>query len=58
MTFGKSRARLLNESQNKVTFNDIAGIDEAKDELREVVEFLRNPNKFSAWAGASPRACS
>jgi len=55
MTFGKSRARLLNENQNKVTFNDIAGIDEAKEELQEVVEFLRNPKKFTRLGGRIPK---
>ena len=55
MTFGKSRAKLLNENQNKVTFNDIAGIDEAKEELQEVVEFLRNPKKFTRLGGRIPK---
>jgi cell division protease FtsH len=55
MTFGKSRARLLNENQNKITFNDIAGIDEAKEELQEVVEFLRNPKKFTRLGGRIPK---
>ena len=55
MTFGKSRAKLLNESQNKITFNDIAGIDEAKDELQEVVEFLKNPKKFTRLGGRIPK---
>ena len=55
MTFGKSRARLLNESTNKVTFNDIAGIDEAKDELQEIVEFLKNPKKFTRLGGRIPK---
>ncbi len=55
MTFGKSRARLLNESSNKVTFNDIAGIDEAKEELQEIVEFLKNPKKFTRLGGRIPK---
>ncbi|MFW5967498.1 MAG: ATP-dependent zinc metalloprotease FtsH, partial [Persicimonas sp.] len=55
MTFGKSRARLLNESGNKVTFNDIAGIEEAKEELQEVVEFLKNPKKFTRLGGRIPK---
>ena len=55
MTFGKSRAKLLNENQNKITFNDIAGIDEAKEELQEVVEFLRSPKKFTRLGGRIPK---
>ncbi len=55
MTFGKSRAKLLNESTNKVTFNDIAGIDEAKEELQEIVEFLKNPKKFTRLGGRIPK---
>ncbi len=55
MTFGKSRARLLNENNNKVTFNDIAGIDEAKEELQEIVEFLKNPKKFTRLGGRIPK---
>jgi cell division protease FtsH len=43
MSFGKSRAKLLNESNKKVTFADVVGVEEAKDELREVVDFLKNP---------------
>ena len=55
MTFGKSKARLLNENSNKVTFNDVAGIDEAKDELQEIVEFLKNPKKFTRLGGRIPK---
>lgn len=55
MTFGKSKAKLLNESANKVTFQDIAGIDEAKDELQEIVEFLKNPKKFTRLGGRIPK---
>jgi cell division protease FtsH len=55
MSFGKSKARLLNESNNKVTFNDIAGIEEAKEELQEVVEFLKNPKKFTRLGGRIPK---
>ena len=58
MSFGKSRARLLNESQNKVTFADVAGIDEAKDEVEEIIAFLKDPKKFQRSAAASPRASS
>ncbi|MFW6057723.1 MAG: ATP-dependent zinc metalloprotease FtsH, partial [Persicimonas sp.] len=55
MSFGKSKARLLNESNNKVTFNDIAGIEEAKEELQEVVAFLKNPKKFTRLGGRIPK---
>ncbi len=55
MGFGKSRAKLLTEKQGRVTFDDVAGIDEAKEELEEIVEFLRNPQKFSRLGGKSPK---
>jgi len=55
MGFGKSRAKLLTEKQGRVTFDDVAGIDEAKEELEEIVEFLRNPQKFSKLGGKIPR---
>ncbi len=55
MSFGRSRARLLNEEQGRVTFEDVAGIDEAKDELSEVVEFLSNPKKFTRLGGRIPK---
>ena len=48
MSFGKSRAKLLTENQHRVTFSDVAGVDEAKEELQEVVEFLKYPEKFVA----------
>jgi cell division protease FtsH len=54
-SFGKSRARMLDESNNTVTFADVAGCDEAKDEVRELVEFLRDPSKFQKLGGRIPR---
>ena len=55
MGFGKSKAKLLTEKSGKVTFNDVAGIDEAKEELEEIVEFLRDPQKFSRLGGKIPK---
>lgn len=55
MGFGKSRARLLTENQTKITFEDVAGIDEAKEELEEIVEFLRDPQKFQRLGGRIPK---
>ena len=55
MGFGKSKAKLLTERQGRVTFEDVAGIDEAKDELEEIVEFLRNPAKYSRLGGMIPK---
>ena len=55
LSFGKSRARLLGEDQVKVTFADVAGVDEAKDEVAELVEFLKDPAKFQKLGGKIPR---
>ena len=54
-SFGKSKARMLDESTNQVTFNDVAGCDEAKEEVKEVVEFLKDPQKFQKLGGRIPR---
>ena len=55
MGFGKSKAKLLTEKQGKITFEDVAGIDEAKDELEEIIEFLKNPQKFQKLGGKIPK---
>ncbi|HYO53166.1 ATP-dependent zinc metalloprotease FtsH [Archangium sp.] len=55
MTFGKSKARLLNESHNKITFADVAGADECKEELEEIVAFLKDPKKFTKLGGRIPK---
>jgi cell division protease FtsH len=55
MSFGKSKARLLTERKNRITFADVAGIDEARDELEEIIEFLRDPKKFTRLGGRIPK---
>jgi cell division protease FtsH len=55
LSFGKSRARMLGEDQVRVTFNDVAGVDEAKEEVKELVDFLRDPGKFQKLGGKIPR---
>ncbi|MDY6830326.1 MAG: ATP-dependent zinc metalloprotease FtsH [Thermodesulfobacteriota bacterium] len=55
LSFGKSRARLLSEGANKVTFADVAGIDEVKDEVGEIIEFLKDPQKFTRLGGRIPK---
>jgi cell division protease FtsH len=57
MGFGKSRARLLTERQGRVTFDDVAGIEEAKNELEEIVDFLKDPQKFQRLGGKIPKGC-
>jgi cell division protease FtsH len=55
MSFGKSRAKMLSESTRKVTFDDVAGCDEAKDELNEIIQFLKEPRKFTRLGGRIPK---
>ena len=55
MSFGKNRARMLDENSNKITFKDVAGIDEAKEEVQEIVEFLKQPKKFTILGGRIPK---
>jgi cell division protease FtsH len=55
MTFGKSRARLITEKQVRVTFADVAGVDEAKEEVEEIIEFLKDPKKFTSLGGRIPK---
>ncbi|MBM3643532.1 MAG: ATP-dependent metallopeptidase FtsH/Yme1/Tma family protein [Alphaproteobacteria bacterium] len=57
MGFGKSRAKLLTEKHGRVTFDDVAGIDEAKAELEEIVDFLKDPQKFTRLGGKIPKGC-
>jgi len=55
LSFGKARARLVSEKQNKVTFQDVAGVDEAKEELKEIIDFLKDPQKFQKLGGKIPK---
>ena len=55
LSFGKSKARLMSEAKNKTTFMDVAGVDEAKEELHEIIEFLREPQKFNKLGGKIPK---
>ena len=55
MSFGKSRAKMLSENQSKLTFEDVAGVEEAKEELKEIVEFLKEPKKFTKLGGRIPK---
>jgi len=55
LSFGKSRARLMSDTQERVTFEDVAGVDEAKEELEEIIEFLRDPKKFTKLGGRIPK---
>ena len=54
MSFGKSKARLLNQDTNRVTFDDVAGVEESKEEVQEIVEFLRDPSRFQKLGGRMP----
>jgi cell division protease FtsH len=55
LSFGKSRARLLTAHQKKITFKDVAGVDEAKEELQEIIDFLKEPQKFQKLGGRIPK---
>ncbi|MDO8700152.1 MAG: ATP-dependent zinc metalloprotease FtsH [Deltaproteobacteria bacterium] len=57
MSFGKSRAKLLTENQHKITFSDVAGVEEAKDDLQEIIAFLKDPKKFTKLGGRIPKGC-
>lgn len=55
MSFGKNKARMITENQNKITFKDVAGVDEAKEEVQEIVDFLKDPKKFTRLGGRIPK---
>src|SRR5207247_3264990 len=55
MSFGKSKAKLLSDHQNRVTFKDVAGVEEAKDEVEEIIAFLKDPKKFTRLGGRIPK---
>jgi len=57
LSFGKSRAKLLTENQQRITFRDVAGVDEAKDDLQEIIDFLKDPKKFTKLGGRIPKGC-
>jgi cell division protease FtsH len=57
MSFGKSRAKLLTENQHRITFSDVAGVEEAKDDLQEIIAFLKDPKKFTKLGGRIPKGC-
>src|SRR5258706_4266588 len=57
MSFGKSRAKLLTENQHRVTFADVAGVEEAKEDLQEIIAFLKDPKKFTKLGGRIPKGC-
>jgi cell division protease FtsH len=57
MSFGKSRAKLLTENQHRITFSDVAGVEEAKDDLQEIIAFLKDPKKFTRLGGRIPKGC-
>jgi cell division protease FtsH len=57
MSFGKSRAKLLTENQHRMTFADVAGVEEAKEELQEIIAFLKDPKKFTRLGGRIPKGC-
>ena len=57
MSFGKSKARMLSREKNRITFKDVAGVEEAKDEVEEIVEFLKDPKRFQKLGGRIPKGC-